>query len=185
MSFLQKGETGLWLVDVQEGLFPSIDRKDEVLDNICFFLKAAALLKLPLVVTEQYPKGLGKTLKTILDILPKNQPILEKTTFSGYHDVEIRKQVDAIEVKNWILIGVETHICILQTAKDLLLAGKSVIVLNDATSSCSLYDYSTGIAELRDNGVRVSNTQTVLYEFIRDAQSPDFKELLPLIKRHD
>lgn len=184
MTFLQKGKTALWLVDVQEGLFPSIDRKDEVLDNICFFLKAASILRLPLVVTEQYPKGLGSTLNTILEFLPKNQPRFAKTAFSGYHDAEIRKTVDAIEASFWILIGIETHICMLQTAKDLIAAGKQVVVLNDATSSRSLYDYSTGIAELRDAGVRVSNTETVLYELVRDAASSDFKELLPLIKQH-
>jgi nicotinamidase-related amidase len=154
MSFLQKGETALWLIDVQEGLFPSIDRKDEVLDNICFFLKAAAILKLPLVVSEQYPQGLGKTIKILLELLPKNQPILEKTTFSGYLDKEICKTVDAIEVQNWILLGIETHICVLQTAKDLVASGKKVVVLNDATSSRSLYDYSTGIAELK-NGTTI------------------------------
>lgn len=185
MSFLQRAETAVWLVDVQENLFSCIDRKDEVLDNICFFLQAASILKLPLVVTEQYPKGLGKTVETLRQFLPKNQPILEKTAFSGYFDKEIRKMVDAIEAKNWILIGIETHICMLQTAKDLVNAGKNVIVLNDATSSRSLYDFSTGIAELKECGVRISNCETVLYEMVRDASSPEFKTLLPLIKRHD
>ena len=185
MSFLQKGDTALWLVDVQENLFSCIDRKDEVLDNICFFLRAASILKLPLIVTEQYPKGLGRTVKTVLEFLPKKQPILEKTSFSGYFDKEVKRSVDAIEAKNWILIGIETHICVLQTAKDLIAGGKNVIVLNDATSSRSLYDYSTAIAELKDCKARVSNCETVIYELIRDASTPEFKELLPLIKRHD
>lgn len=185
MSFLQKGNTALWVVDVQERLYPLIDRKDEVLEAMCFFLKAAKILRLPLVVTEQYPKGLGGTISNIKELLPPNQPILSKTAFSGYYEPDLRAQVDAIEVENWILIGIETHICVLQTAKDLRAANKNVVVLNDATSSRSLYDYSTGMAELRDASVRISNSEAILYELVRDANTPEFKELLTLIKRHD
>ncbi|MFN0065885.1 MAG: isochorismatase family protein [Chlamydiales bacterium] len=184
-GFLEKGKTALWIVDVQEKLFSHIDRKDEVLDSICFFLKAALILKLPLVVTEQYPKKLGPTVRDIKELLPPRQPIWEKTLFSGYADKEIRASIDAIECTHWILIGIEAHICILQTAKDLLASGKSVVVLNDAVSSRSLYDYSTAISELRDVGTRVSNVETVVYELVRDGKSPEYKELLPLIKHHD
>ncbi|MCH9610345.1 MAG: hypothetical protein S4CHLAM81_04960 [Chlamydiales bacterium] len=183
MSLVQKESAALLLVDVQENLFPQIDRRDEVLDTICFFLQAASVLRLPTVVTEQYPKGLGATLQTVREFLPKNQPILEKSSFSAYSG-EIAKMIDAIEAQSWIVIGVETHICILQTVRDLIAVGKDVVVLNDATSSRSLYDYSTAIAELRDLGARISNSETILYEMVKDAASAEFKQLLPLIKEY-
>lgn len=185
MSFLRKDETALWVVDVQTKLFPSIDRKDAVLEKICLFLKAAQIFKLPLVVTEQYPKGLGHTLPNILSLLPENQSIWEKTAFSGYFDEEIKSHVNALACRNWILIGVETHICMLQTAKDLIAANRNVVILNDATTARSFHDYSTGIEELKGIGARISNSETVIYELIRDAKAPEFKEILNLIKCHD
>src|SRR5205807_1820262 len=100
------------------------------------------LLKLPLFVTEQYPRGLGLTLAPIKSRLPPDQAIFSKTTFSGYFDPSIKQKVDQTGVDTWILVGIEAHICVLQTAKDLLEAGKNVVVLNDAVSSRSLFDFS-------------------------------------------
>lgn len=171
--------TGLWLIDVQEGLFPLIDRKEKLLDTLSLMLKAAMILELPLVVTEQYPKGLGKTIKELHALLPENQTIWEKSRFSGYCS-----QVEDFSLETWILIGIETHICVLQTAKDLVKAKKKVIVLEDATSSRSFDHHKTAIGELRDCGVRLSCLETVLYELIEDANSPKFKQILPLIKRN-
>ncbi len=180
--FLDKEKTGLWLIDIQENLFPLIDRSCEILQKICVCLAFAKTSKLPVFVTEQYPKGLGHTVAPIKEKLPENQPIFTKTTFSGYHDPEIKKAIDVIPVETWILTGIETHICVLQTAKDLILAGKKVVILNDATSSRSLFDFSTALAELREMGCRISSTETVIYEMLRDANSADFKAILPLLK---
>ncbi|MCH9608925.1 MAG: hypothetical protein S4CHLAM45_03360 [Chlamydiales bacterium] len=174
--------SALWIVDMQEKLFSRIDRHCEVLETICFFLEAANILNLPIVVTEQYPEGLGGTLKPILDRLPKGQQIWSKTTFSGYLDPTIRKKVETLS-NSWILVGVEAHICVLQTAKDLLADGKEVTILNDAISSRSLYDFSTALAELKEAGARITSSETLLYELVRDANSPLFKKILPLVKR--
>lgn len=181
---LKKENTGLWVIDVQEQLFDKIDRSSEILEKICFVLEAASLLNLPLIVTEQYPKGLGRTLKPIRERLSKKQVFYSKTTFSGFSDPTIRQAVNAQLVDAWILVGIEAHICVLQTAKDLLEAGKQVVVLNDAISSRSVYDFSTALGELRDIGGRISSSETVIYELIRDASSIEFQELLPLIKAY-
>lgn len=151
-------------------------------EALCFFLEASQILELPLVVTEQYPQGLGNTVKPILDRLPKNQPVYSKTTFSGYLDPEIREKVRSLS-DTWILVGIEAHICVLQTARDLLADGKKVIVLNDAVSSRSLFDFSTAIGELKEMGVRISSCETIIYELVKDASSAEFKKLLPLVKR--
>lgn len=182
--FLKKERTGIWLIDVQEKLFPLVDHACEIKEKICFMLQSARLLGLPILVTEQYPEGLGKTLAQIKDYLPSGQLIYPKTTFSGYRDPEVQKAVQHTGADEWILMGIEAHICVLQTAKDLLEAKKQVTVLNDAISSRSLFDFSTAIGELRDAGARISSAETVIYEIVQDAKSPDFKALLPLIKTH-
>ncbi len=172
----------LWIVDVQENLFPKVDRSCEVLESICFFLEVAKILEMPIVVTEQYPKGLGPTVAPILNRLPQEQQIWSKTTFSGYLDKTIRTKVEPM-AEQWILVGIEAHICVLQTAKDLLADGKKVIILNDAISSRSLFDFSTALGELKEAGARISSSETLTYELIRDAASPKFKKILPLVKR--
>lgn len=174
--------TALWIIDVQEKLFPKVDRSCEILESICFFLEAAKIFEMPIVVTEQYPAGLGKTVAPILQRLPKDQEIWSKTTFSGYRDPEIRKKAAPI-AERWVLVGVEAHICVLQTAKDLLADGKKVVILNDAITSRSLFDFSTALAELKEAGARISSSETLVYEIIGDAASPKFKEILPMVKR--
>lgn len=173
---------GLWIIDVQEKLYPRIDRSCEILESLCFYLEASKIFKMPLVVTEQYPQGLGKTVRPIAERLPKDQQIWSKTTFSGYLDEQIRKKVDAL-ADSWVLVGIEAHICVLQTAKDLLANGKEVIILNDAISSRSLFDFSTAIAELKEAGARITSSETLVYEQIKDAATPEFKQILKLVKR--
>lgn len=184
LSFLQKENTGLWVIDIQEYLFDKIDRASEILEKICFVLEAASALSLPFIVTEQYPKGLGRTIKPVRERLPKKQVFFSKTAFSGFSDPIIRQAVDSQLVNTWILVGIEAHICVLQTAKDLIGAGKQIVVLNDAISARSVYDFSTALGELRDIGGRISSTETVVYELIRDASSDEFQKLLPLIKAY-
>lgn len=184
MSFLTKHDTGVWVIDVQEHLFPHIDRANEVLERMCFFLEAARFLRLPMIVTEQYPPGLGGTLPQIKDRLPQGQVIYPKTSFSGFFDPTIRTAVEKTGVRNWILMGFEAHICVLQTAKDLVASKQHAVVLNDAVSSRSLYDFSTAMGELRECNVRISSAETIVYELIRDAHTPEFKGLLPLVKAH-
>jgi isochorismate hydrolase len=99
----------------------------------------------------------------------------EKTKFSS---ADLKRLPPA---KNYILCGIEAHVCVLQTAKDLTLAGKRVVVANDAISSRSIYDFSTAIGEMKE-WCRISSVETILYELIRDASSPDFKQCLPLFK---
>lgn len=181
---IEKKSCGFWIIDVQKRLFPHIDRSCEILEQICYMLEASRILHIPVFVTEQASDKLGETVGPIKDRLPEGQLIYSKTTFSGYYDPFVRAAVEKLPVKTWILAGIEAHICVLQTAKDLLAAKKKVVVLNDAVSSRSLFDFSTAMGELRDCGARISSTETVIYECIRDAASEDFKECFSLIKAH-
>jgi len=179
---LDTERTGLMLIDVQEKLWPLVDRAELVLHTMEKAIKGFRILDLPIVVTEQYPQGLGSTVEKLRQCLPDNQQYLAKTHFSGLGDPAIKEQVLAMPVEHWVLIGIEAHVCILQTAKDLLREERQVIIVNDAISSRSLFDFSTAIGELRDVGARISCTETILFELLGDSRVPQFREMSALIK---
>lgn len=179
---LSKQHTGLLVIDVQEKLFTLVERKSEVLSAIQQVIKGFQVLGLPIVVTEQYPQGLGHTVDGIKQCVNPQAQFLTKTTFSCLGDPTIKKQLLAMPISQWVIVGIEAHVCVLQTARDLVAAGKEVVVLNDAISSRSIYDFSTAIAELRDCGVRISSVETVLFELVRDSKAPEFKQISTLIK---
>lgn len=164
----------LGVIDVQEKLFPLVERAQEIASSLQLIIRGCDILSVPIIYTEQSPEKLGKTLTGLL--LPEAKP-LPKTKFSAA-DVLMKNSKKDV----WVLCGIEAHVCIFQTARDLVSAGKSVIVLNDAISSRSIYDYSTAIAEMRDIGCRISSVETILFELLEDANSPKFKEISQLIK---
>lgn len=179
---LSKEQAGLLIVDVQEKLFPHIDHPCDILDKMLLAIEGCKILGLPIVVSEQNPKGLGYTIAPIRNLLPEDQKYYDKTSFSCLKNEELLHTLERMPVKQWILVGIEAHVCILQTAKDLIRKGYEVTILNDATSSRSIYDFSTAIAEFRDIGARVTSTETVLFELTEDAKNQKFKEISHLIK---
>ena len=180
IHFIKKSDALLIIVDVQEKLFPHIDHACDILEKILILAKGFQILQIPILLTEQYPKGLGHTISPLKTVLDSIEPYA-KTTFSAAHDETIRQEILNCGRNQIILVGLEAHICILQTAKDLLAMGKEVIIVNDAISSRSIYDFSTAIAELRDYGARITSTETLLFELLRDAKTPEFKEITALI----
>lgn len=168
----EPNKTALLIVDMQEKLFPMIDRGDEILKAICKVLKGFRLLNLPVFVSEQYPQGLGETVEPIKR---ENFHPIVKTTFAC-------NAILSEPYSQWVVVGIEAHVCILQTVIGLLKAGKEVAVLNDAISSRSIFDYSTAIAEMRDAGARITSSETLLFELLKDAKHPQFKAISGLIK---
>lgn len=179
---LERKKTALLVIDVQDKLFSQVERSCEVMLTIQKMIKGFQILNLPIVVSEQYPKGLGPTIATIKSTLRDDQEYLEKTTFSCFKNPIIKEKIRSLNADQWVLVGMEAHVCVLQTAKDLLNMGKKVVVLNDAITSRSLYDFSTAIAEMRDCGVRISSAETILFELLGDSQADEFKEMSQLIK---
>lgn len=180
--FLDRKHTGLIVVDVQEKLFSKVERGAEVLEVMLQLIKSFQILQLPIVVTEQYPQGLGPTLPILKQSFCKEQKYLAKTSFSCVADPKIKDHLFSLPIQTWVVIGIEAHVCILQTVKDLLADGKDVVVINDAITSRSIFDFSTAIGEMRDMGVRVSSAETVLFELLRDSKVPEFKAVSQLIK---
>lgn len=179
---LDRNSTGLLIVDVQEKLMPFIENSCHVLHSLQKAISGFQILKLPIVVTEQYPKGLGHTVAQLKGLLGEGAHYCTKTAFSCLGDPSVKEYVLSLPVKEWVVIGIEAHVCVLQTVKDLLLANKKVVVLNDAIGSRSIFDYSSAIAEMRDIGARISSTETVLFELLRDSKATEFKQISELIK---
>lgn len=179
---LRKANTGLLVIDVQEKLIPHVDRSMDLVNSIKILIKGAKAFGLPIVVTEQYPSGLGPTVKAIKDCLDDGQQYLPKLSFSAMEDEEIKERILQVPVTHWILVGIEAHVCVLQTARDLIAAGRSVVVLNDAVTSRSIYDFSTAISELKEMGARISCSEIILFELLRSSAAPEFKEIYALVK---
>lgn len=183
LSFtLERSQTGLLLIDVQDQVFAAVERGAEVLQAIFKVVKGCETLQLPIFLSEQYPQGLGSTLAPLKTLLGDAYVPWTKTTFSCMDDQALRQQIVSLPIQQWIVVGVEAHICVLQTAKGLVQAGKQVVVLNDAIASRSIYEFSTGIAEMRDSGIRISCVETVLFELVKDSRAPEFKSISQLVK---
>ena len=177
------------LVDVQEKLLKNIHANQFLKLNtqkILFFFNK---LNLPIFITEQYPAGLGKTSDEILNnnsFFSMNENInyslFEKTTFSCFEDSNIKSRIKKANKKQILICGIETHICVLQTALDLINDGFSVFLVSDATGARSKYSHDLGIQRMEINGAHILNTEMVLFELLRDSKHEHFKELSQLIR---
>lgn len=177
MKFLSQQDTALLIIDVQTKLFPFIKDEKELLETLTCAIKAFQLLGMPIFASEQYPEGLGPTIPEIKDLLPSHQ-IFRKNRFSAAKETQIK----GVEIKNWVLVGIETHICVLQTAKELSLAEKDVTVLFDGTSARSQIAKNIAIEEMTHQNIRISSCETILYEILRGSSHPHFKEILNFVK---
>ncbi len=179
---LNKSKTALLLIDIQTSLYPVMERGPEVMESLFKVIKSFQILRVPIFISEQYPQGLGETLVQIKTLLGEQYQPWKKTAFSCLQDASFRSYIESQPQVQWVLAGFETHVCLLQTAKDLIQMGKQVVVLNDATSSRSLYDFSTALAELRDDGARISSTEIVIFELLKDSKAPEFKSISEIIR---
>lgn len=174
--------TALLVVDVQDKLVQLVDHSALILKVIQQMILGMQTLEVPIFVSEQYPEGLGSTALLLQKSLGEKQRYHSKTTFSCVKDFHMQTEVFTADIKNWVLVGIEAHICILQTAKDLLVAGKNVVVIDNAISSRSLGDCATAKAELREMGARVTSCETLLFELLQDSKNPKFKAISQIIK---
>lgn len=172
----------LVLVDIQERLASVMptDAMQDVIKNCGILLQSASLLNVPIIVTEQYPKGLGHTVPALVALLPTFQPV-EKLTFSCLHEPKFKRQLTS-DHSQIILAGMEAHICIVQTALDLISLGKQVFIVEDAVVSRSHANKANALARLRDAGVVITNTESVVFEWLGIAQGETFKAISKLIR---
>lgn len=177
---LAQEKTVLMVIDIQERLVPALPDSLEVIKNTNTLITVSSKLNIPIIATEQYPKGLGKTVAEI-DFTNKEVSVFEKMTFSGCTD-EVLTALKQLGRKKIIITGMETHVCVFQTVKDLLAQGFQVFVVEDAVCSRAEQNYRNGLSLMSAMGAVVTNTETVFFDLIKKSGTPLFKELSKLIK---
>ena len=178
---IERTSATLVLVDLQERLVCAMSRREEVLANVRFLAEAAALLGMPVIVTRQYPQGLGDIVAEIADLPASIQPV-DKLTFDCMGEPEFRHRIEALGRRQIVLAGMETHICVAQTALGLLDAGYQPFGVADAVCSRLDRDHEVAIERLRSAGVIVTTAEAVVYEALGHAATPEFRAILPLVK---
>jgi len=179
-KLLKKEKTALLVIDLQEKLLPYVWRRDFVVENLGKMIGTARILDMPVIVTEHYPRGLGATVPEIRELFEDFRP-MEKIIFGALDQPEVLAAVESLEVENLLVTGIETHICIAQTALQALREGYRVHVISDAVSSRTEENWKVGIERIRDAGCTVSSTEMAIYELLHRAGTPEFKQVLELI----
>jgi len=177
---LNKDEAVLMIIDIQERLTPAMKYGQKVIDNTKVLISAAKAMNIPIVVTEQYPKGLGKTVEEISAKL-NEVTVYEKIKFSACTD-EVNNALSQISRKKIIVTGMETHVCVFQTVRDLLSMGYDVFAAGDCVCSRTKDNYNNGLSLMSEMGAVVTNTETILFDLMKESGTPLFKELSKLIK---
>lgn len=180
-ELLSKEGTALVIIDIQEKLFPHMAEKDRIARNVAKLVKFAKIMKIPIVLTEQYPKGLGHTIPEVRRLIPNIRPI-EKVDFNCLGSEEFKACLGRLDAKTLIIAGIESHICVTQTAIDGLSKGYEVYVVSDAVSSRSLADKAIAIERMRQSGVTIVSTEMLIYEVLRKADTAEFREALKLVR---
>ena len=185
MSTLCSAETSqLVVIDIQERLASAMPEKvmARIIANTNILLQAAALLNVAVIRSEQYPKGLGETHKEIQAHLPGNTAYVEKTCFACTGSADFTNHLSKQRRPQIILTGIETHVCVLQTALGLAEDGFQVYVVQDAVCSRNKHNPKNAIRRLRSAGVIIANTESVVFEWLRDASHEHFKAISKLVK---
>ncbi len=177
-ELMNRGDTGLLVIDVQTKLMDKMAERDSVVANIARLVEGAKILGIPVQATEQYPKGIGPTVPELIDRLP-NRP--EKLTFSCCGLPEVAEQFRSRGVHKILLAGIEAHVCVQQTALDLLAQGFRVYVAADAVASRKDLDRDLGLRRVERAGAVLTTTESALFEWTERAGTPEFKLISKLV----
>ena len=166
------------VIDIQEKLLNAVFNRECVEKKSKILIKVAEILGLPVTVTEQYPQGLGETIEG----LKENAKVFTKISFNALEDKELLNNLSGQDRNQVIIFGIETHICVHQTVASLIQKGFEVTVVNDACGSRSEFEYQQALLTMRENGAKIKSTEMVIFELLKSAKHPNFKEIQGLIK---
>jgi nicotinamidase-related amidase len=181
-NMLELTRSVLAIIDMQEAFRTKIADFTETAERIRLMVQAALLLNLTILVTEQYPKGLGHTASEIKDVLHPSVEIIEKTTFSCCGVQQFETQLERAGASQVIVCGIEAHICVNQTAHDLLARGFQVHLLTDCITARNTNNRRLGLAKMQMSGAIPSSVEMALFELMRDAKHEQFREIQNLIR---
>jgi len=169
------------IIDLQERVFPLIYEQEKLLKNILVLIKSIKILEIPILVTEQYVKGLGPTVHAIASTLQGIERI-EKSSFSCCDEPKVMLQLASSGKENVIIAGIESHVCVLQTVTDLLKNGFHPIVVEDCISSRKESDKRTAIQRMQQEGAIITTYESILFELLRYSGTEEFKAISRLVK---
>ncbi len=181
MKLLNREKTGLLVIDVQEKLMQVMGQKQRIIDNIIKLLHLSTLFNFPVILTEQYPKWLGSTVHEIKEFLPAYEPI-NKLHFNCCEVDAFNDRLDAEGLRNIIVTGVESHICVFQTCVSILEKGYKVHVPQDAVHSRTDDNWRVGLELMKKAGALITSTETVIYQILGKAGTREFKKMLKILK---
>ncbi len=179
---LEAKQTVLAIIDMQESFRSVISDFAETAARIALVAHAVRLLNIPIIITEQYPKGLGHTANEIKAVLPTNLKVIEKTAFSSCGAQEFEAELERTQALHVLICGIEAHICVNQTTHDLMERGYRVHLLTDCITARVEHNKEVGLAKMQQSGAIPSSTELALFELLRDAKHEQFKAIQRLIK---
>jgi nicotinamidase-related amidase len=179
---LSNKDLGLVVVDIQEKIRPAISLFDTIAANSVVLIRAFKTLSIPIIATEQYPKGLGRTAEPVFSALGQTIKPLEKKSFSCCGADGFIRQLDYNKITTVCVCGIETHVCVYQTVLDLIEKGIGVVIVADACGSRKEVDHSTAIRRMEVCGAAVMTVEMVLFDLLKTAENPAFKEVQRLVK---
>lgn len=180
---LTAGQSLLVVVDMQDRLVPALAAPESLRNRVVLLLQAAARLEVPVLASEQYPQGLGETVAPVAQLLPAAARV-EKMSFSVLREPAFRSALERLPAarRQAVVCGAETHVCVLQTAVELQAAGFDTTVVADAVGSRRESDKSHGLTRMRDHGCQVATSEMVVFEWLEQAGTDDFRALAPLLR---
>lgn len=181
-EFVAEREDSLLLVvDMQEAMLKVVDRWKETAGRIRQLIEAARILNIPILVTEQYKKGLGATIAEVSGLL-KEEEFFQKEHFSACLEDDFLETVRKTNRSQIVITGMETHVCVLQTGLDLIRHGYQLHLVRDAAASRSKEDWKTAVDLFRDAGAVISSTEIVIFQWVRRSNTKEFRDILPIVK---
>jgi len=181
-NILEAEDCVLLVVDLQDSLLRVIHESDKVITNTIKLVETAKIFSIPVLLTVQYRDKLGPTTKAVADVLPAGVVEIDKTSFSCFYGEGFEEMLGRSLKRQVLICGVETHVCVNQTAHDLLLEGYSVHVASDAVSSRTAENRNAGLDKIRQSGCIITSTEMAMFELLKDAGHPEFKQMLPFVK---
>lgn len=176
---MEREDTLLLMIDIQEKFRSVIAEMEKVIGNAKTLLRGCNILDIPVVVTEQYPQGLGPTVEELADLIPEP---MEKVHFSCFGDERITKKIEEYERNNLVLMGIEAHVCVLNTALDAFDREYTSHVVVNAVSSREEIDYETALTRMAQEDVHLTTVEILLFQLLEKAGTPEFKAISKLIK---
>lgn len=178
---INKENTIAVAIDFQEKLLPHMHNAETIQNNAVKLIKGLKALGIPTIVTQQYTKGLGNTTPEISNALEEFE-FIEKSTFSCYLEPEFANQLSQSNKKDVIIFGIESHVCVLQTALDLLYNNYNPIIVSNAISSRNTEDKEIALWRMRDEGCTITSYESVLFELCKKAGTEEFKAISKIVK---